>query len=707
MNKLTSTKQTTQRQGGNRRATALDEAFDIENIRRAWRWLRTNPDARYKNYFRDLYGGYAVIDEWYLNDLSDRLKRRIYEPSYSCKIYLPKHSGILRPYTLLTVEDQIVYQAMVNVVAEKLFPHVRGKYYIETFGNLYAGKTSVWFYKKWSDSYKKFNDVARDAVESGLRFSASFDLTACYDSLDHGVLTYFLNKMGCGKEFCDFLKKLLVKWTATDDRQHIYLNHGIPQGPLSSGLLSEVVLHYFDTRHRQQKNMKYFRYVDDIRLFASSPSELREALVRFDLLSKDIGLFPQSSKIEIHEVKDIEKELKSISNPVESSVKARHVNQEKLYRRILELSPRFNISNHTRFKYLLAHAVPSSKLSARLWRIYENNPSFYESMMRYFKRYDHFPNGLANRFLREIKTPQIYDAVLAALIDAAEDRFPRGQARHFHRAIKSLWRYSPNTLPLALQYSVGRWVLKYDLLKSIHQRKYALNLKSWYSRVSTTRGLDNNTLILPNQTHLLNNQLGNESDDVALIAAVLVFKRNIPILLQPQDINSTACSFLKEMGLISTTPSRLCGIEKSMTRLLGQSVAGIDWKTFFPTNYSRAEQLAISCRAYAGTDVTSWVNLTDSFNDLLLNELFLHDLTIGSYRLGDIGSVLKPTSRFAQKYPKTFQMAREFHKKRRDSELSHAFVRGTGKPTGMIRYSYLTYGKRLMKDAFIELLGKW
>jgi hypothetical protein len=57
---------------------------------------------------------------------------------------------------------------MVNVVAEHLFPRVRPRYFVETFGHLYAGKSSIWFYRKWSDGYAKFNQAAREAVASAI-----------------------------------------------------------------------------------------------------------------------------------------------------------------------------------------------------------------------------------------------------------------------------------------------------------------------------------------------------------------------------------------------------------------------------------------------------------------------------------------------------------------------------------------------------------
>ena len=181
---------------------ALDQLRHPDNLRLAWRWLRSNPDASYKSYFRPLYQRFAVAEEALLGDLADRLKRGIYAPEPACKIFFPKASGILRPYSLLSVEDQIVYQAAANLIAEKLLPRVRQRYFKQVFGHLYAGRTSVWFYRKWSDGYKAFNDATRQAFNDGLAYTASFDLTACYDSLDHGVLGHFLKKLGFDPEFC-------------------------------------------------------------------------------------------------------------------------------------------------------------------------------------------------------------------------------------------------------------------------------------------------------------------------------------------------------------------------------------------------------------------------------------------------------------------------------------------------------------------------
>jgi hypothetical protein len=56
---------------------------------------------------------------------------------------------------------------MANVVAERLHPHVRARYNKQIFGHLYAGRSSGWFYRKWSTGYKAFNTAAEDAFNNG------------------------------------------------------------------------------------------------------------------------------------------------------------------------------------------------------------------------------------------------------------------------------------------------------------------------------------------------------------------------------------------------------------------------------------------------------------------------------------------------------------------------------------------------------------
>lgn len=679
--------------------STIQDLTSRDNIYRAWRWIRSNPDAAYKSYFRDSYTVYAVADDVLLADLRDRLRRGVFEPTNACKIFLPKPSGILRPYSLLTVEDQIAYQSAANVIAERLAPKVRHRYNREVFGHLYAGKSNKWFYRKWTDGYAKFNKAVREAYAEGFTISASFDLTACYDSLDHGVLRHFLERIGCDIDFCQLFSTWLSAWTATD--HGIYHNHGIPQGPLSSGLLSEVVLQHFDANRGSEARIRYFRYVDDIRLFARSEHALRKMLVRLDKLSKDVGLFPQSGKISIHQVINIDDELKSISTPLETAVTGPTIDQDRLRRRITALTPRFKVQNATRFKYILGRATPNADLTRRLWRIYENAPEYYESIARYLTRYQRMPAAAAKRLVRAIREQDLYPAILARLIQAADGRLPSEEARRADYAIKKIWK--PNSLQADLLAASGCWLLKRNRL-TYAQTKYACqHVNAWWSRTRIIAALGDENIGMPSYAALINEALRDNSAEVALIAALAVVRKNVDVQPPMRTLNKSAAEFLKQFGIIRRGPPAQCGINSSLTRMLGE-IPTVNWRALFGSDYLKAERQMILCRALATTNVSAWVNAFDVFDDWLLESIYRHRPALGKY--SGFGSVLT-SSRLVALFPRVHALITSVHNKRYGSPLSHARERRTGKATTPIKWSYLNHAKKVLRSAVHELSVEW
>lgn len=681
----------------------LDRAHEGENLRRAWRWIKSNPEATYKNYFRSLYTAYAVSDEDALDDLRDRLRRRIYEPAHSSKVYFPKASGILRPYTLLTVEDQIVYQALANVVAERLFPRVRHRYLNEVFGHLYAGKRSAFFYRKWDNCYSQMNDACRAAFAKGFVFGASFDLTACYDSIDHGVLRHFLGQCGLDDEFALTLTSYLSRWTATNHR--IYHNHGIPQGPLPSGLLAEVVLQHFDAHRGSPKGVRYVRYVDDIRLYAKSANALRRMLVRLDTLSKDIGLFPQSSKVHIHRIKDIEEELKSISNPPEPVLMPKILNQERLRKRIVELTPRFRVANATRFKFLVACAEPSYKLNDRMWRIYEKPPDLYASIFRYFRRYELLPSKVARRLLKEIKAAPLYHAIHADMVATADGRLPVTLQTRLNRIVKEQWSAK---LPAPdLVVALGRIAMREGLLTFAQTRYATTSMSDWWVRTQLVESMTPAFIGEPSLESMLNGIMRQDEEaDVCMMAATTVNRLGITIRPPTRELRRRAAIVLREFGRIHRASGRPCGVDYSVVQLLGNTVSGINWRKFFGARHKHAERQAASVRALSETNITAFVPALDVFNDMLLDSLYRHDPSLGGYSLGSIGSILSST-RLQSSYPRIHQFAVTIHAKRLESELAHPVVRKTGKPTGRIKYAFRRQALALFRAACVEIKGRF
>ena len=675
------------------------EVYDRDNIQRAWRWVRSNPDRSYKSYFRELYAVYTIAEDKLLARQQDRLRRGIYEPEPACKIYLPKKSGILRPYSLLTIEDQIAYQAAANLIAEALFPRARARYLIEVFGHLYAGKTSSWFYRKWSDGYRAFNDAAIAAFRSGHRFTASFDLTACYDSIDHKVLQHFLLDLRLSREFSDILLGWLSTWTATD--RNIFHGHGIPQGPLPSGLMAEVVLRHFDEYQWARMGLRYLRYVDDIRLFAKTERILRQALVRLDRLSKDVGLFPQSSKIDIHEVTDITKELKSVSQPPEATVRAKLVDQGKLRSRLTALSYRYSIDQPTRFKYLLAHAQPCASVTARLWKIYEREPDYYDPIARYLSRYKRFPHKTAVRLFKATAEGMLYQSVPATFLAVAKGRLRDRDLALVRRRAKPLWK--PRVTQPDFSASLGRLLISTRNLTD-RQLEYSIrHTRPGWLRASLLLELSPAVVPTVLMTRLVSFGTRDGSLDAAIAAAYVAGVNGIRPASPVRLLNDGAKLVLKEFGIIKRASVTTCGVAISLGKLLKWSPA-VDWRAFFGPTYAGAERQLIECRGFAAVNATAWVNALDVFNDYLLSALFRIDGTLGGYTLGKPGSILNSTgSRLEAKYPQVFDYAKAIHDKRAESLLSHPRVQSTGRATGRIRFGYIVQSKGLLRKAVREI----
>lgn len=690
--------------------TLLNQAFKSDNLHRAWRWVQSNPEAAYKGYFRPLYANFRIAEDALLDGLRDRLVRGVYDPAHACKIYFPKRSGGLRPYSLLTVEDQVVYQALVNVVAERLTPRVRDRHLSEVFSHIYAGRSSVWFYRKWQNGYREMNRAAREAFASGHRYAASFDLTAFYDSVDHQVLRHFLADLGCDLDFNRLLVRCLAHWTATQRKTRIYHGHGIPQGPLSSGLLAEVVLHHFDAGRTARNGVRYLRYVDDIRLFAQSEGDLRRAVAELDYLSKDVGLFPQAAKTAVRKVSDIEEELKTVSKPevTDLDLDADAVSQKALTARLTQLSPKFRVSDPTEFKFLLARALPRTRLTRRLLRVPDHQPYLYADVLRYLRRYDRLPAEVADWLIRQLKGNPIYAAVVAELLDTADGRLDLFGMKELDDYVATHW--NPKKLRSAdLLAALGRWGVRRDLFTPGQTEWAVRHLPEWWARSVMVAELRPQTLGARSLGPLLADKLADPVSDVAVAAAVHLATLGEPVML-PEGAHAAAGPVLEEFGLIPTGRGRVCGIARSFERLLGKKSPAMDWAAFFDTDYPLVERHAVFCYAYSAVDVTAWVNAMDVFNDWLVARLSTRDPLIGTCKLGGLGGFVRaPTSKFATRYPAVWRMANEFHTRRGESHLSHAWQKDGAtyvKPTSHIPYRYLRAAKPLILQALTELAGR-
>jgi len=230
-----------------------------------------------------------------------------YKPLADHKVYVPKPSTTLRTMSLMAVPDVIVYQALVNVIADQVHPYLVTHENQHVLGNLYAGTGRRWMLRPWKEQYIRFVNSVERLYRAGNSWIASTDIVAFYDTIDHERLLSLVGKY-CGEEqkFKNIFRECLAKWSAHN--ANIKMSRGIPQGSNASDFIANLFLYEID-REMIAHGYHYVRYVDDIRILGADKPTVQRGLILFDLELKRAGLVAQVTKTSVHEIEDIEKEI--------------------------------------------------------------------------------------------------------------------------------------------------------------------------------------------------------------------------------------------------------------------------------------------------------------------------------------------------------------------------------------------------------------
>jgi hypothetical protein len=613
--------------------SAFSQVYDIRNLERAYRWILSSADARYKNYFREDYAAYALASAWNLRILGRQIKGGRFTPSHASKVYLPKASGVLRPVSLLTVNDQIAYQACVNVVAEELQKRIQKRHRVTVFYHLYAGKSSPFFYLRWERSYAIYASVIRHNFANGLRYVATFDLIAFYDSIDHHVLKVFLLRSGVDPQTTEFLLSNLRHWTEATwsggRGKLIFHEHGIPQGPSTSGMLSEVVLQHLDAiGDRKSKDVRYLRYVDDIKIMAKDEKSLRRKLIALDVASKEIGLFPQASKIAIREITDPEEEIKSVSVPPEPAADP-FATQQQIRARVRAIANRGKPTDITRFRYVLPRLSPTNKTNGLLYKILINRAELSDTVVRHFEKYKKLPKSLADWIIGHLLAEGVYHAVNADLLNLLYGRVADAQMTQvadfayaclFAGKFRGAAFAAPQpTYRLALIW----WALLSPRMIFADVEGLIRNERDWWVRQGLLMFLDPNRFGKPSFEALLNLAMKSSDPDPARVAASLVFANSLSVSRPYQDCHWAARLLLRNVGLIpyaGRPPSLIPAILDYVTKFN----TPYNWHRLFGAAHPAAERIAIVSKQRFETDIDAFVVSLDSFCDFILRQVFHH-----------------------------------------------------------------------------------
>ena len=318
-----------------------------------------------------------------MQDLRQRLTGGTFEPRHPERIYVPKPSGLHRPLALLNIEDQIVLQAFANLAARRMQRKRTPLQFKVVFSNLLEKPDSIFFFRRWQDTYGAFQWRIQKHYASGLRWVGDFDLAAFYDTVSHELLLRTIYPRTTNNDL-DWIAKCLKTWSS--DRAASGHGHGLPQGPLASDFLAECFLLPIDLALQNRRG--YTRYVDDVRLFGATEDEVRADLIELERHCRERGLIPQTGKFAIKRAQSPQEAmgmLPSISDPQHEGPGKERIDSKQARRAFLSAigGKPYRVKDKTRLRFVLYRAEPDSYLLKLVLRLVPRHPEHADAFFAY------------------------------------------------------------------------------------------------------------------------------------------------------------------------------------------------------------------------------------------------------------------------------------------------------------------------------------
>jgi len=301
------------------------ELLTKETITRGWHLARsdTKQDFSEDLYSTDVYG----LDLAHLvQETINRLRTNTYQPRPLFRIEVPKGPLAFRPGAVIPIHDRTVLSALVLLMAaeiDKKLPESvfswRLKIPIPKKGPIFRESdiTELPFLKKktireevdpfegWYRLWPIFDEKTRRIFQiEGYRFLATSDIAAYFENIQLPILRdHLLRHLPHETELVNLMCLFLESWCdrTRDGRAH---HRGIPQGNFVSSFLGNVFLIPLDEAFinlEKELDIKYFRYMDDVRIFAKTREDARRCVLLMARTLRSLHLNVQTAKTKIYD----------------------------------------------------------------------------------------------------------------------------------------------------------------------------------------------------------------------------------------------------------------------------------------------------------------------------------------------------------------------------------------------------------------------
>jgi hypothetical protein len=642
-----------------------------------------------------LYYAYEIAINENLKDLQIRLKGKSYSAKPPIRIYVPKPSGLQRPITLLSLEDQIVWQAVGNIFAQRLSER-RSKVELKTvFSNiLQRGPNRIFFVRSWKYSYGQFLDTIEDYYKKGYRWIADFDLAAFYDTISHELLLTELHPRGGETELRNTISTWLRAWSA--DRPMLSRTHGIPQGPISSDFLAECFLLSIDEAMAGASKFRYARYVDDIRLFAKEEAEMRKAAVKLELLCRNKGLIPQGKKYGRKQATTLEE--------ARGSLPSIRVEEDETFHRALTIPKRVaipklrqalggrpqRILDRTRARYVFFNAEPSPELTRYAAKLLLHHPEHIDAFVHYFNYCKRSPIIVRACRTKLRKTP--YEYVQGELWHVlARIMKPREMTGLIDKAVDAA---KDKSAGFALKWGALHFLCKADSKGLGRYSRFVQFQDSAFLQALLVPAI-------PDVGYTRNDVIGKIMIRTSYEPGIMLAEQLVARKLthnsfgcKPSQLPTQVQNVFRRLGIIRgsrATPDPMGEIIASRYGL------GIwtGWRKLFASEYVHALQILCSADAVFNSGKSKWLGDQNSFNHALFLALQNHlqkNKLPGVVKLknkrGDFikyGVLLDKNQHFSKTYPLIAEGLRVSNDRRNSLPGSHPYKPGGPKTSWLTR----------------------
>lgn len=212
-------------------------------------------------------------------------------PSETVGISVPKSNRQIRRVNLLSLEDHLVYSALVLECVPKIREVLWWSAGNVRFSNILLDDQSGGNWVEFPmNSWKSFRSQSEEFVKES-KCVVFADIEGFYDNIDIEQLICELEILGVTEDILDLLKRCLYKWNNGSGK-------GVPQGYSASNILAELYLNSIDYALKC-KGFNHVRFVDDFRIFCDSEAEAVDARLTLLELCMDKGLKLKASKTHI------------------------------------------------------------------------------------------------------------------------------------------------------------------------------------------------------------------------------------------------------------------------------------------------------------------------------------------------------------------------------------------------------------------------